>query len=133
MILADTNVWIDMLKRDPVWMEWSVQQLLMAKKDGALAINAVIFAEMTPMFESLADQRSFIKASGAQLLPLSDECAHLAGRAYAAYKAHGGSKSGVLADFFIGAQAQAQSCTLLTRDAGRYKTYFPRVRLICPV
>jgi predicted nucleic acid-binding protein len=132
MILADTNVWIDLLKRDPVWLEWSVQQLLLAKKDNALAINAVIFAEMTPMFESLSDQRSFIKASGAQLVPLSDECAHLAGRAYAQYKVKGGNKSGVLADFFIGAQAQAEACALLTRDPGRYKTYFPRVRLICP-
>jgi predicted nucleic acid-binding protein len=132
MILADTNVWVDMLKRDPQWMEWSVQQLLAAKSTKKLAINAVIFAEMTPMFESLDDQRSFIQSSAARMVPLSDEAAWLAGQAYAAYKTNEGKKTGVIADFFIGAQAVAEGWQLLTRDKGRYKTYFPKIKLICP-
>ena len=132
MILADTNVWVDMLKRDPQWMEWSVQQLLTAKSAKKLAINPMIFAEMTPMFDSLEDQRSFIHASAARMMPFSDETAWLAGRAYAAYKARDGKKTGVVADFFIGAQAAAEGWQLLTRDAGRYKTYFPKIKLICP-
>lgn len=37
-----------------------------------------------------------------------------------------------LPDFFIGAQAQAEGWTLLTRDSTRYRRYFPKVALICP-
>lgn len=132
MILADTNVWVDMLKRDPQWMEWSVQQLLAARSAKRLVINPVIFAEMTPMFESLDEQRRFIGASAARLMPLSDETAWHASRAYAAYKASDGKKTGVVADFFIGAQAAVEGWQLLTRDKGRYKTYFPKIKLICP-
>lgn len=132
MILADTNVWVDMLKHDPQWMEWSVQQLLTARSAKKLVINPVIFAEMTPMFESLEEQRRFIQASAARMMPLSDETAWLAGRAFAAYKTSEGKKTGVVADFFIGAQAVAEGWILLTRDKGRYKTYFPKIKLICP-
>jgi predicted nucleic acid-binding protein len=132
MILADSNVWIDMLKRDPVWMEWSVAQLLQARAQGVLAINVIIFAELAPLFDSLADQRRFIALSGARLLPLSDEAGFLASAAYLRYRHNKGHKTGVLPDFLIGAHAQADGLTLLTRDATRYRSYFARVQLICP-
>ena len=48
------------------------------------------------------------------------------------YRQRGGTKTCVLPDFFIGAHAQADGYQLLTRDAGRYKTYFPKIKLICP-
>jgi predicted nucleic acid-binding protein len=65
-------------------------------------------------------------------MPISEECAYHAARAFEAYRQRGGSKTNVLADFFIGAQAQSEGWTLLTRDAARYKTYFPKLKLIAP-
>lgn len=58
--------------------------------------------------------------------------AFLAGKAYVLYRRKGGTKTNVLADFFIGAHAAALGYPLLTRDIRRYQTYFPSVRLIHP-
>jgi predicted nucleic acid-binding protein len=38
----------------------------------------------------------------------------------------------VLADFFIGAHALIEEAALITRDAARYRTYFPGIALIAP-
>jgi predicted nucleic acid-binding protein len=56
----------------------------------------------------------------------------LAANAFRSYRQRGGTKTGVLPDFFIGAHAQAEGFQLLTRDAGRYRSYFPGIDLICP-
>jgi predicted nucleic acid-binding protein len=37
-----------------------------------------------------------------------------------------------LPDFYIGAHAETENRTLITRDAARYRTYFPNVVLIEP-
>lgn len=44
----------------------------------------------------------------------------------------GGTKTGVLPDFFIGAHAAVSRLPLLTRDIRRYRTYFPAINLIAP-
>lgn len=132
MILVDTNVWIDLIQRDPVWVEWSKAQIMRAKAAGDVAINAVIYAEMVPAYDSEDELAHFVRLSKAKLAPLSSNCAYLAGRAFEVYCERGGNKTGVVADFFIGAQALCEGWPLLTRDPGRYKTYFPKVKLICP-
>lgn len=132
MILADTNVWIDMVQRDPVWLEWSVGELMKARSKGVLAVNAVVLAELAAAFDSVQELRSFIASSQAQTMPLTDNAAFLAGRAFLKYRENKGNKTGVLPDFFIGAHAMAEGWTLLTRDKARYATYFPKVKLICP-
>ena len=81
---------------------------------------------------SPAHQDEFLGTLGVQLLELSRPAARLAGLAFRSYRQRGGTKTGVLPDFFIGAHAQAEGYQLLTRDAGRYKAYFPNIKLICP-
>jgi predicted nucleic acid-binding protein len=132
MILVDSNVWIDLIQRDPKWLEWSARQVQSARQAGPLAINAVIYAELVPNYDSSEDMEQFMRLSGAKLMPLSEACAYEAGRAFELYRKRGGAKTGVVADFLIGAQALTEGWTLLTRDAGRYKTYFPKIKLICP-
>lgn len=132
MILVDTNVWIDLIQNDPVWMAWSKEQVMLAKAQKKIAINPVVYAELVPNYDTFEELANFVKLSGAAIKPLSDKCAYEAGRAFITYRQRGGAKAGVLADFFIGAQTVVEDWTLLTRDAARYKTYFPKIKLISP-
>ncbi len=132
MILVDTNLIVDLLRGDPVWRDWSEQQLLAARHSGKLAINPVIYAELSAMPRSVALIDEFLDEASISVEAFSRICARLAGEAFYKYRKRKGAKTGVLPDFFIGAQAQAEGWTLLTRDATRYKTYFPGVKLICP-
>ena len=132
MILVDTNIWIDLARRDPVWLDWSLQQLKQARDQGSLAINPVIYAELAALYDDPEQLKAFLRPLKLRNQALSDATAYLAGQAFWVYRQRKGTKTGVLPDFFIGAQAQAEGWTLLTRDPARYRTYFPAVALICP-
>ena len=132
MILVDSNVLIDVIAQDPVWCDWSLARLRAAKAQDRLSINPLIYAEIAVAYESVAEMDSFLKPTGIIVSPVSNDAAFLASRAFMRYRRSKGIKTGVLPDFFIGAQAQAEDWTLLTRDASRYRRYFPQVRLICP-
>ncbi len=132
MILVDSNVLIDLMRDDPVWADWSEQQLQLASAVGPLAINAVIYAELAASYQTAQELNAFLKPGGIALQPISEQAAFLAGKAYLQYRRTSGTKAGVLADFFIGAHAQSEGWRLLTRDRARYQTYFPNVQLIAP-
>ena len=131
MILVDTNVLLDIYRADAIWMPWSLQHLQQAKP-GQLALNMVVYAELAGHPAEPANLDEFLEMLVIQVLELSRPAARLAGLAFRSYRQRGGTKTGVLPDFFIGAHAQAEGYKLLTRDAGRYKTYFPKIKLICP-
>ena len=131
MILVDTNVLLDIYRADAIWMPWSLQHLQQAKP-GQLAINMVVYAELAGHPAEPANLDEFLDMLDIQMLELPRSAARLAGLAIRSYRQRGGTKNGVLPDFFIGAHAQAEGYKLLTRDAGRYKTYFPKIKLICP-
>ena len=132
MILVDSNIWIDIMAGPSDWREWSVQQLKQARAWGSLTINPVIYAELSATFDSKAALDAALAPLKLKNTPLSDDAAFLAGQAFWQYRQRQGTKAGVLPDFFIGAHAQAEGWTLLTRDTARYRTYFPGVALICP-
>ena len=132
MILVDTNVWVDLIADDVEWQPWSLQQIRLASLRDRLAINAVIYAELSAKYREQSELDNFLAPTRTEVVPISNEAAFLAGKAFASYRERKGVKTGVLPDFFIGAQAQAEGWTLLTRDPGRYKTYFSGVKLICP-
>ena len=132
MTLVDTNVLIDLVQDDAEWASWSETKLFEAQLAGALMINPVGYAELVPAFNSMADLDSFLKSAKIAVKDISRPAAYLAGEAFLSYRNRKGAKTGVLADFFIGAQAQAENWTILTRDSARYKSYFPAVNLICP-
>jgi predicted nucleic acid-binding protein len=132
MNLVDTNVIVDLLDPSSPFKDWSEQQLLSARLSGGLAINPIIYAELAALPSTLPILDNFLSATEIVVQPLSRVCARLAGQAFWTYRKRKGAKTGVLPDFFIGAQAQAENWTLLTRDRARYGTYFPTVKLICP-
>ncbi len=132
MTLVDTNVIVDVLKADPVWMPWSSQQLMQARRAGPLGINFVVYAELAVHEEVAREMDGLLNDMGVVVHESSRASARLAAAAFRQYRQRGGTRTGVLPDFFIGAQALADGCPLLTRDAARYRSYFPALELICP-
>ena len=130
MTLVDTNVLIDIFDRDARWSTHSINALAMRARLGPIAINDVIYAELAAGFSSRDALDREVGAIGLSVERLSGEASFLAGQTFRAYRAKGGARSNALADFFIGAQASAEGWPILTRDAGRYRTYFPEVVVV---
>lgn len=132
MTLVDSNVLIDVLTDDSHWFDWSKAQLNDAARKGALLINDVIYAEASIRYDTVERFETAIARTGVVLTSLPKEALFLAGKAFARYRLAGGTKTGVLPDFFIGAHAEAARLPLLTRDPRRYRTYFSTVELTAP-
>lgn len=132
MILVDTNVLIDILRREGSWSVWSEAELTKAKALGPVAISEVAFAELCAGFDTLQAAERFCDLIAVAIAAAPRGALHGAGQAFRAYRRRREGETGVLPDFFIGAHAQALGCPLLTRDVRRYRTYFPDVRLITP-
>lgn len=133
MTLVDTNVLLDLVTDDPRWAVWSIEQLEAAALRGPLLINDVVYAELSIRYARIEELERFVNAAGLQVAAAPRSALFLAGKAYMRYRAAGGTRSGVLPDFFIGAQAAVARLPLLTRDVSRYRTYFPSLTLIAPV
>jgi hypothetical protein len=132
MLLVDTNVLVDVLEDDPTWADWSIGQLRAQSKIHPLLINPIVYAELSLTFSRVEALDQTIESMGLVLKELPRPALFLAGKAFALYRRKGGKKSNVLADFFVGAHAAVLGCPLLTRDAPRYRSYFPSIELITP-
>jgi len=131
-VLVDSNVLLDVLTEDPAWGEWSAGALAAAADESALAINPIVYAEVSIGFERIEDLDDALPADTFQRLPLPWPAAFLAGKCFLAYRRAGGDRRSPLPDFYIGAHAAVAGMALLTRDAARYTTYLPKLRLIAP-
>jgi predicted nucleic acid-binding protein len=132
MVLVDTNVLLDVLQNDPQWAEWSQRSLEDASLTDSLAINAVIYSELSIAFERIEDLESVLSEASLSVEPIPREALFLAGKAFLNYRRRQGTKQSVLPDFYIGAHAAVAGFTILTRDVARYRTYFPTLNLIAP-
>lgn len=130
--LVDSNVLLDLVTDDPKWAAWSSEALSKAADESALAINALIFAEVSIGFATVEELEQLLPSDEFDRLELPYEAAFLAGKAFLSYRRRGGRRSAPLADFYIGAHAAVGGFRLLTRDPKRYRTYFPTVELIAP-
>jgi predicted nucleic acid-binding protein len=127
---VDTNVMLDVFLPDPDWGKKSQNALEKAYHEGSLIINEIIYAELTPQFNTKALLDSTLDKIGIRIVLMDKETAWKAGIAWKKYRKSGGKRDRVLADFFIGAHAQTQADRLLTRDRGFYKAYFKSVKLL---
>ena len=132
MTLVDTNVLLDLVTDDPAWADWSIRELDRASMRGPLAINDVVYAELSVRFDTIETLEALLAEADLDLTPIPRAALFLAGKVYRRYRASGGRRSGVLPDFFIGAHAAVAEVPLITRDRGRYRTYFPTLNLISP-
>ncbi len=130
--LVDSNVLLDVVTEDPSWFEWSSSALARCAEEGPLAINPLIYAEVSIGFERIEELDEVLDSAGFLRLSLPWEAAFLAGKCFLRYRRRGGARSSTLPDFYIGAHALVEGHTLLTRDSTRYRTYFPRLTLVSP-
>jgi predicted nucleic acid-binding protein len=132
MLLVDTNVLVDVLQNDPQWADWSVAQMRAQASLHALVINPIIYAEISLSFSTLEELDDVVGTLALELREIPRPALFLAAKAYAQYRSRGGSKLQVLPDFFIGAHAAVEGWPLLTRDARRFRTYFPTLDVLAP-
>ncbi len=131
MVLVDANVLLDIITVDERWLAWSAENLERALGQG-LAINPVIYAELAAGFQREEELDAALDLADLERLALPYEAAFRAGHAFVKYRRQGGIRRSPLPDFLIGAHAEVEGFTLLTRDAARYRTYFPKLKLIAP-
>ncbi len=131
-VLVDSNVLLDVATNDPKWGAWSSAALAEAAEASALAINPIIYAEVSIGYKRIEELEEALPAGlfGREGLPY--EAGFLAGKAFVAYRRRGGQRPSPLPDFYIGAHAAVAGYRLLTRDPARYHTYFPKLELISP-
>ena len=132
MLLVDTNVLVDILENDPEWADWSIGQLRAQSKIHRLAINPIIYSELSLTFSTVEALDRAVGNLGLALIEVPRPALFLAGKAFVRYRRQGGRKNNVLADFFVGAHAAVSRYPLLTRDTRSYTSYFSDVALIAP-
>jgi len=130
--LVDSNVLLDVATQDPTWCEWSSSQLAAAARRGRILVNQLIYAEISIGFDRIEDLDTALPREIFERSQLPYDAGFLAGQAFRAYRRRGGARTSPLPDFYIGAHAAVARLQLLTRDAARYRTYFPTVELISP-
>src|SRR6266849_5748680 len=130
--LLDANLLLDIATADPAWLAWSEGQFRVALAQGPILINPIIYAELAPAFATQTDLERWLDPAVFLRLPLPYVAGWSAAQAFVKYRRAGGLKTSPLPDFYIGAHAEAEGLTLATRDATRYRTYFPSVALITP-
>ena len=131
MILVDTNVLLDLVTGDPRWAEWSRRSWTWRPPETRSRLT-IVYAELSVGYLTIEDLDEMIRRAGVINAAIPRPALFLAGKAFRRYRLAGGTRTGVLPDFFIGAHAVVCDATLITRDSGRYRTYFPGIMLIEP-
>ena len=131
-VLVDSNVLIDIFTEDPVWYHWSSERLAELAEGSVLVVNPIIYAEISVRFDRIEDLEEALPTDRFEREPLPWEAGFLAGKCFTRYRRGGGDRRSPLPDFYIGAHAAVRGMTLLTRDASRYRTYFPQLSVVAP-
>lgn len=130
--LVDSNVLLDVMTEDPKWFEWSAESLERAANEGVLVVNPLIYAEVSVRFETIEALEEVLRPDLFEREPLPWEAGFLAGKCFQRYRRSGGVRRSPLPDFYIGAHAAVRGLTLITRDGGRYRSYFPTIGMRVP-
>jgi predicted nucleic acid-binding protein len=131
-ILVDSNILLDLMGEDPSWFAWSASALQRAADRSRLVINAIIYAEVSVRYSRIEDLEAALPTAMLDRESVPYEAAFLAGKTFLMYRRRGGTKRSPLPDFIIGAHAAVAGYQLMTRDASRYRSYFPGLSLIAP-
>ena len=131
-VLVDSNILLDVMSEDASWSSWSGSALAAAAETARLIINPVIYAEISVRFSRIEDLEEAVPRTMFEREHIPYEAAFLAGKVFRAYRRRGGAKRSPLPDFLIGAHAAVAGHRLLTRDPGRYRSYFTKLDLVAP-
>jgi predicted nucleic acid-binding protein len=131
-VLVDSNVLLDVVTGDPQWCQWSEEALARCADSASLIINPIVYAEVSVGFRQIEELEAALPVHFFRRESLPWEAAFLAGKCFVEYRRRGGERRSPLPDFYIGAHAAVRDYRLLTRDAGRFRFYFPSLELIAP-
>ena len=132
MTLVDTNILIDIASGSAQWADWSRKSLAAARRRGPLLTNVAVYAEFAIGFATQSACDLELAQFDLTYSELTKPAAFRAVQAFRLYRGAGGVRTNVLADFLIGGHASVLGIALLTRDAKRYRTYFPELALLTP-
>jgi predicted nucleic acid-binding protein len=132
VILVDTNIVLDIVRDDQEWEAWSASQLIEAAARDAVAINQIVYAELSSQYDTVEQIDAALTDLNLPIVEMPRAALFLAGQAFREYRRSGGARSNVLPDFFIGAHAAVEGASVLTRDPKRIRSYFPTVTLVSP-
>jgi len=131
-VLVDSNILLDIMTEDARWFSWSAESIERAADSFRLVINPIIYAEVSVRYSQIEELDAALPKTMFDREAIPYEAALLAGKSFVSYRQRGGSRQSPLPDFFIGAHAAVAGYRLITRDAARYRTYFPKLPLIAP-
>jgi len=131
-LLIDSNVLLDVMTEDARWFAWSAASIERAADSFRLVINPIIYAEVSVRFSKIEELEMALPKAILEREAIPYEAAFLAGKCFVSYRRRGGLKRSPLPDFFIGAHAAVAGYRLMTRNAARYRAYFPKLALIAP-
>ncbi|PTN09705.1 type II toxin-antitoxin system VapC family toxin [Nitrosomonas aestuarii] len=131
-VLIDSNVILDVFTRDPQWFDWSSKTLTYYAERELLYINPIVYSEISIGFKRIEELELALPGDYILRENLPYEAAFLAGKCFLKYRKSGGVKNAPLPDFYIGAHAAVRGWSILTRDNGRFNTYFPTLHVITP-
>jgi len=131
-VLLDSSVLLDIFTQDPEWFEWSSETVAEMAESHALVINPVVYAEISIRFDRIEELEAVLGAAAIERRGVPWEAAFLAGKCFVTYRKKGGPRRSPLPDFLIGAHAAVTGMPLVTRDARRYRTYFPKLEVVAP-
>ena len=129
-VLVDANVLLDVMTEDADWIGWSAEALMCAADRHRLVINPVIYAEVSIRYSRIEDLDAALPKTMFDREAIPYQAAFLASKPFSAYRRRGATKRSPLPDFFIGGHAAVAGYLLMTRDAPRCRTYYPRLSLI---
>ena len=131
-VLVDSSVLLDVMTEDPAWGAWSSDAVERLADTSRLVINAVIYAEVSVRFSRTEDLDAVLPGDVFAREAIPSAAAFLAGKCFSLYRGRGGARTSPLPDFLIGAHAAVSGYRLLTRDAARFRTYFPKLEVVAP-
>ena len=131
-VLVDSCVLLDLFTNDPNWADWSQSQLEERSRTNSLYINSIIYTELSMAFQRIEELEKALGMLDLRVLEMPREALFLAGKVFLKYRKNNGTKNSPLPDFFIGAHASVSNFILITRDIGKFTTYFPKIRLVHP-
>ncbi len=131
-VLVDSNVFLDVATSDPEWSDWSRRALAESAEYATLVVNPIVYAEVSIGYTRIEALDAALPANLYRRDALPWEAAFLAGKCFLLYRRRGGARRSPLPDFYIGAHAAVEHLALLTRDAARYRSYFPTIEILAP-
>ncbi|WP_422446310.1 type II toxin-antitoxin system VapC family toxin [Endozoicomonas sp. ALB091] len=131
-ILIDSSVLLDLLTNDKNWADWSENILEQYSQSNSLFINSMVYTEISIRFKTIEEVDETLTEMGIKVLEMPREALFLAGKVFLQYRKNKGNKTLPLPDFFIGAHALTSNFQLITRDNGKFTSYFPTLRLVTP-